>query len=225
MTQKSKNKDISMTLAAIILFFFVFSMGVTLAYLTDAQRRQGDTTVAHVGIELYHGNTRISTALESNDQIETGSPLLITLNAINIPTPVDLYVLNTGNADGIVMLNIAIRFSDSVNYEALTTSQASISHPNAIARFSEDSPNAYGFSLFINQRVAPNARVNVINTLTALDLGTNSVNGQEVEITVSAFMVIHSGNAYQIAYAGGTPPSFPFGILPTSFLENWTAWT
>ena len=144
----------------------------------------------------------------------------------------NLKVKNVGTINGIVRCFVTIStvvgpsegFTDLDGASYLATSkQLKVESPDWVDLY--DDPlleGVYGYNMFLNKVLAPDAENIVFTNFTVL----SEVENTTVYVKLRADIVAHSGNAYQIDNDQNpvADKDKPFGVLTKEFLDIWTAY-
>lgn len=229
---KKQKSLINISTIVVGLMLIALIIGYSFAWLTDIFNDDGNANIGEVKIEIYDGDTKLNGTQKEDGSYELGSAYAVNLGDVGSVATLNLKVKNTGTINGIVRCFVTIStvvgpsegFTDLDGASYLATDkQLTVESPDWVDLY--DDPlleGVYGYNMFLNKVLAPNADNLIFTNFKVVDEVANTT----VYVKLRADIVAHSGNAYQIDSEENpvADKDKPFGVLTKEFLDSWTAY-
>ena len=230
--KKNLKNLINVSIITVCLCLIALIIGYSFAWLTDIFNDDGDAQIGAVKIEIYDGETKLNGTTNDDGSYTVGTAYAVNLGDVGSVSSLNLKVKNVGTINGIVRCFVTIStvvgpsegFTDLDGASYLATSkQLKVESPDWVDLY--DDPlleGVYGYNMFLNKVLAPDAENIVFTNFTVL----SEVENTTVYVKLRADIVAHSGNAYQIDNDKNpvADKDKPFGVLTKEFLDIWTAY-
>ena len=214
----------------------------------------GDIVIGHVDFDIYNGSTKITSYKSTADgldpdDISTATSNVVELTGSNAIKNVNIKIRNTGTVAAIMRVTLKVYFlndDDQMQVCLIRTGstftddkQIVIDNSGWVNMFNGDVAVGYTFYNDVIQpytishldssgnKVSQTVTANEVSLMTSI-LVPDSMKAKKYYISLTIDGVAHSGNIYQelAAGQGGSIPkeAYPFGVLTSTFLTDWTAW-
>lgn len=229
---KKRKNIINISIIVLCLSLIALIIGYSFAWLTDIFNDDENANIGEVKIEIYDGETKLNGIEKEDGSYELGTAYAVNLGDVGSKAELNLKVKNTGTINGIVRCFVTIStvvgpsegFTDLDGAMYLATNnQLTVESPDWVDLYDDpDLVGVYGYNMFLNKVLAPNAENKIFNSFTVV----SEVENTTVYVKLRADIVAHSGNAYQIDSTENpvADKDKPFGVLTKEFLDVWTAY-
>lgn len=214
----------------------------------------GDIVIGNVDFDIYNGSTKITSYKSTSDgisptDISSATSHEVELSGSGTIKNVNIKIRNTGTVDAIIRVTLKVYYiNDNGERQAcLIRTGNTFTDDKQIVIDNDGWVNmfnggvAVGYT-FYNDIISPYtiSHINedgdkVPQTVTAHEISLmssilvpNNMVSYKYYIALTIDGVAHSGNIYQenAQGAGSSIPieAYPFGVLTSTFLSEWTAW-